>query len=194
MELRVRRTKQLLPLFLLIASLCLAGSVMGQSSPQTWAAAIAPLAGARSQAEVCVALLKRYGNSSQIGTGQLAYGKAKSDSDAVIAGLITALATGEEPGTLPSLHAKVNNSLTRLAEFCNSVDGIVTTVVPPGQKDVLSALAKIAGVEQLIKAVSDGVAALYNNHRNDTALVRKIIQTQLEAARWPDFAKVEPAP
>jgi hypothetical protein len=189
----MRRTKQVLPLFVSLASLCLVGSVMGQSSPQSWAAAIAPLAGARSQAEVCVALLKRYGDSSQIGTGQLAYGKAKSDSDAVIAGLITALATGEAPGALPGLQANVNSSLTALMKFCNSVDSIVTASVPPGEKDLLSALAKIAGIDSLIKAMSDGVAALYNNFRGDNALMRKIIQTQLEAARWPDFAKVEPA-
>jgi hypothetical protein len=190
----VKSIGRVLPLVALLGLLSVVGSAMGQSTTLTWAAAVAPLAGARSQAEVCVAILKRYGNSAEIANGQLAYGKAKSDSDAVIAGLITALATREAPGALPSLQAKATSSLTALAEFCNSVNDIVSAAVPPGQRDVWSALAKIAGIEPLIKAVSDGVAALYNNYRSDTALTRKVIETQLEAARWPDFMKVEPAP
>ena len=44
-----------------------------------------------------------------------------------------------------------------------------------------------AAVEPVIKALSEAVAALYNNHRKDDALTRQTIQTQLEAAKWPDF-------
>ena len=48
-------------------------------------------------------------------------------------------------------------------------------------------------IEQLYKPLSDAVAALYNNCRTDNELTRKTIQTQLEAARWPDFAEVKAA-
>jgi hypothetical protein len=41
--------------------------------------------------------------------------------------------------------------------------------------------------------LSDGVSALYNNHRTDDVLTRKTIQTQLEAARWPTFSEVKAA-
>ena len=159
----------------------------------SWSEAIMPLAGARAQAESCVALLKRYGSEAQIARGELAYTKAKSDSDAAIAGLITALATGDAPGSLPFLQTRVTSSVTNLAEFSNWVNDIISASIPSGQRDVSTAIAKILGVEPLVKAISDGVAALYNNHRSDNALTRSIIQTQLEAARWPDFAKVEPA-
>jgi hypothetical protein len=47
--------------------------------------------------------------------------------------------------------------------------------------------------EQLLKMLSEGVSALYNNHRSDDALTRRTIQTQLEAARWPAFSEVQAA-
>jgi hypothetical protein len=159
----------------------------------SWSEAIAPLAGARAQAETCVALLKKYGNETQIASGQLTYVKAKSESDAAIAGLLTALATGDAPGSLSFLQTRITNSAVGLAEFSNFVNQIISTSVPPGQRDVASALAKILGVEPFVKAISDGVAAIYNNYRGDSALTRKVIQTQLEGAKWPDFAEVKPA-
>jgi hypothetical protein len=56
----------------------------------------------------------------------------------------------------------------------------------------LTDIAK-AAIEPLLKMLSDGVSALYNNHRTDDALTRRTIQTQLEAARWPAFSEVKAA-
>jgi hypothetical protein len=164
-------------------------ALFGQQMRMTWPDAISPLAGERAQAETCAGVLKRYGTAPQIARGQLSYGRAKSDSDAVIAGLITALATGDTLGSLPSLQAKLASSLQGLSEFCNSVSDLLNTT--SGQRDIWSALLKVAPIEQLLKTASEGVAALYNNYRSDDALTRKTIQTQLEAARWPDFTKIE---
>jgi hypothetical protein len=50
---------------------------------------------------------------------------------------------------------------------------------------------KAIPLEQLVKMLSDGVSALYTNHRNDDALTRRTIQTQLESARWPAFSEVK---
>jgi hypothetical protein len=61
-----------------------------------------------------------------------------------------------------------------------------------GQKNIVTDIGKIA-LEPLLKMLSDGVSALYNNHRADDALTRKTIQTQLEAARWPAFFDVKVA-
>jgi hypothetical protein len=63
----------------------------------------------------------------------------------------------------------------------------------PGQteKGVGIDILKAIPLEQLLKALSDGVAALYTNHRNDDALTRRTIQTQLESARWPAFSEVK---
>ena len=54
-------------------------------------------------------------------------------------------------------------------------------------------ILKTIPLEQLLKMLSNGVAALYTNHRSDDALTRKTIQTQLEAARWPTFSEVKAA-
>ena len=50
-----------------------------------------------------------------------------------------------------------------------------------------------AAIEPVIEALSAGVAALYNDYREDDALTRATIQTQLEAAKWPAFEDVTPA-
>lgn len=77
-----------------------------------------------------------------------------------------------------------------LAQFCRSVSELLPDTA--GQKSVVVDIVK-AAIEPVIKALSDGVAALYTNHRQDDALTRSTIRTQLEAARWPDFAEVPPA-
>jgi hypothetical protein len=61
-----------------------------------------------------------------------------------------------------------------------------------GNKDILTDITK-AAIEPLLKMLSDGVSALYNNYRTDDALTRRTIQTQLEAAKWPAFSEVKAA-
>jgi hypothetical protein len=156
----------------------------------TWPEAVAQLTGERTKAETCVALLKRHGNETQVSRGQLTYANAKADADAVIAGLIVALSTGQQPASLSSLQATLSSSLSNLAEFCGSVADLVPNTA--GQKDMISDITK-ATILPLLKMLSDGVSTLYNNHRNDDALTRRTIQTQLEAARWPAFSEVKAA-
>jgi hypothetical protein len=162
------------------------GSAVGQ--PPTWSEAVAQLAGERTKAETCVALLKTYGDDAQIARGQLIYTNAKADADAVIAGLIVALSTGQEPASLSSLQSRLSSGVSGLAEFC----GIVSNLLPDraGQKNIVVDIVRGA-IEPLLKTLSDGVSALYNNHRTDDALTRRTIQTQLEAARWPAFSEVK---
>jgi hypothetical protein len=61
---------------------------------------------------------------------------------------------------------------------------------PEGQKGLLDGILKIP-LETLLKSLSEGVAALYNNHRKDGEAARERLRTRLEAERWPDFIKVE---
>ncbi len=61
-----------------------------------------------------------------------------------------------------------------------------------GQKNVITDIAQVT-VGPLLQMLSDGVSALYNNHWSDDALTREMIQTQLEAARWPAFSEVKAA-
>ena len=95
-----------LALFRALAVLPLAvltGSAISQPATISWPEAVAQLTGERAKAETCVALMKRYGDDAQIARGQLTYTTAKADSDALIAGLITALATGQAPLSMSSL-------------------------------------------------------------------------------------------
>jgi hypothetical protein len=45
-----------------------------------------------------------------------------------------------------------------------------------------------------VKAVIDALVAIWSRTRDDDALMRKTIQTQLEATSWPSFDKVAPLP
>ena len=174
----------------LLALLALTGSAISQPATISWPEAVAQLAGERAKAETCVALIKKYGDDAQIARGQLTYTTAKADSDAVIAGLITVLSAGQAPASLSSLQTKLSNGISGLVEFCATVGNLLPNTA--GQKNVVVDIAKVA-VEPLLKMLSDGVSALYNNHRTDDALTRRTIQTQLEAARWPGFSEVKAA-
>lgn len=153
-----------------LALLMLTGSAIAQPATMTWPEAVAQLTGERAKAETCVALVKRYGDDAQKARAQLTYTNAKADADAVIAGLTTALSAGQEPASLSSLQARLSNGVSGLAEFCGTVANLLASTA--GQKSI----------------------ATNNNHRTDDALTRRTIQTQLEAAKWPDFADVKPAP
>ena len=76
-----------------LALFVLTSSAASQPATISWPEAVAQLTGERAKAETCVALIKKYGDDGQIARGQLTYTTAKADSDALIAGLITALST-----------------------------------------------------------------------------------------------------
>ena len=162
-------------LLALIALLVPTGSALSQPAAMTWPEAVAQLTAERTRAETCVAVLKKYGTKVQVGYGQLTYTNAKADADAVIAGLMTALSAGQEPASLSSLQASLKSSVSRLAEFCNTVGTLVPNT--GGQKggwaDILTTIAQSPGaIEQLLKMLSAGVSALYNNHRTDEPMSR----------------------
>jgi hypothetical protein len=175
----------------LLALFVLTEAALSQTTTVSWPDAVSQLAGQRAKAETCVVLLRKYGDQAQIARGQLSYTNAKADSDAVIAGLITALSAGQAPESLSSLQTRLRSGVSGLLEFCGTVSNLVPTAA--GEKGVVDAIAKIIPFEPLLKMLSEGVSALYNNHRSDDALTRRTIQTQLEAARWPAFSEVKAA-
>jgi hypothetical protein len=161
---------------------------VGYAGGTGWPEAVSLLATERSNAQICVAALKRYGDEGQISRGRLTYGAAKADFDGVITGLITALAEGGGPGSLPSLEADVDRGASALKVFCKTAEDLMSA--KPGEKGVLADMVK-AAVEQLVQPISEGVAAIYNNYRGDKAATRLTIRTQLEAAKWPEFDEVK---
>jgi hypothetical protein len=168
-------------------------SAFSQPATISWPDAVAKISGERAKAETCVALMKKYGDDAQRARGQLTYADAKADSDAVIAGLITALSAGQTPASLSSLQAKLTGGVSGLVEFCGTASNLLPKTAGQTERDVMVDIGKLIPFEQLLKILSDGVSALYNNHRNDDVLTRRTIQTQLEAARWPAFSEVKAA-
>jgi hypothetical protein len=157
----------------------------------TWAEAVAQVASVRTKAETSVALLKKFGDSGHIARGQLIYSDAKGEANGVIAGLIVALSAKDEPESLSSLQDRVERAATGLATLRKLAESQLPNLEGTRDFDLGNILK--GAIEQLYKPLSDAVAALYNNHRTDNELTRKTIQTQLEAARWPDFAEVKAA-
>ena len=116
---------------------------------------------------------------------------AKADIDAVIAGLIVTLAQDARPADFPSLETKLARGTSGLLEFCKTVNDLAPQT-PGTKKNFIVDIVK-AALEPLIKSLTEGVSALYNNSRKDDEIVRRTIQTQLEAAKWPTFGDVKAA-
>jgi hypothetical protein len=175
----------------LLALFVLTDSVIAQPAAISWPDAVGQIAGERAKAETCVALMKKYGDDAQRVRGEITYTNAKADSDAVIAGLIVALSTGQAPASLSSLQEKLSSGVSGLSQFCGTVVDLLPKTAGQTEKGVMVDIAKMIPLEQLLKILSDGVSALYTNHRSDDALTRRTIQTQLESARWPAFSEVK---
>ena len=156
-----------------------------------WPEAVSRLASEKTMAVTCVALLKGHGDQTQVSHGRLTYSGSKAHFDAVIAGLLTALGEGGTPEGLSNFEAELNRGTSGLSEFCKDVDHLLPSNV--GQKGPVLEIVKEA-IEPVLKPLSDAVSTLYHDYRKDKAdnLTRLTIQTQLEAARWPDFDEVKP--
>lgn len=177
----------------LLAILLLPGSVICQPASITWPDAVGRIAGERAKAETCVALMKKYGDDAQKARGQITYTSAKADFDTVIAGLVVVLSAGQTPASLSILQEKLSSGVSGLVTFCGTVSDLLPKTAGQTEKNVIVDIAKMIPFEQLVRVLSDGVSALYNNHRSDDALTRRTIQTQLESAKWPAFSEVKAA-
>jgi len=109
----------------------------------------------------------------------------------IIAGLMTALAEGGHPESLPRLEAELERGASGLAAFCKTVNDLPLSAAEP--KNWVGDAVKEA-IEPLIKPLSEAVWTIYTNFRDDRAATRMSIRTQLEAAKWPEFDDVKPAP
>lgn len=156
------------------------------SEEVNWQEAVARLTRERTIAENCAALLKKNGDKAALDSGSLSYADAKGEFDGVIGGLVVALARKRQPESLPDLQARLKRGFDKREAFCISVKPLV--LGPQGQK---SPIADI--VSGAVKPLTDAVVAIWSKSRDDDALMRKTIQTQLEAASWVPFDKVSPS-
>ena len=156
-----------------------------QTAPMGWPEIISLLAKARTQATTCIEVLKSNGDKAALASARLTYGMAAGEMDGIIAGLTIALVDGGNPDSLPTIRASLETSGKGLKEIC---DAAVKTIAP-NTKDVWGEIAK-GSVEPLIKAISDGVGALWTRHVEKDKLELETKKTQLEAAKWPKFGDI----
>jgi hypothetical protein len=152
-----------------------------------WQEAVARLAGERTKAETCVRLLKTHGNEAAISRGDLTYGEAKAEVDAVIAGLIVALAKDEEPATLPDLETRLERGIKGREAFCEQAKPLVPDA--SGEKNVIVDLVSGA-LGPLIKAVKEIYLSAREDANERDRLTLLTIQNQLEATKSPAFAEI----
>ena len=78
-------------------------------------------------------MLKKYGSKPAKDRGAVAYDEAKAEYDAVIAGLIVALAEGERPVSLPDLEARLQRGFEKRNWFCESARAVMPPLPPGGR-------------------------------------------------------------
>lgn len=152
----------------------------------SWQDAVARLAQERAQVEGCVSVLKAMRNEQAIAQAVTTYMSAKAETDAVIAALVVALARNDVPASLSDL----NTRLGRVSAGRDTLCRTARTANPMGS-GVRGGLMEIIGA--VLGPLADAVRDLVLDARNRDALVRKTIQTQVEATAWPAFSDIKPA-
>jgi hypothetical protein len=100
-----------------------------------WQDAVARLAHERTRAETCAQALKQYGDDAAKQQGAFAYGEAKAEIDAVIAGLVVALAQDKKPASLLDLEARLQRGVKGREAFCAKVVPLLPDT--SGQKNII---------------------------------------------------------
>lgn len=153
----------------------------------SWQEAVARLAYERTKAETCVKELKKYGDTAAIGRGEDAYDDARDEFNPIIKGLTVALAKKDEPVSLPDLETRLQRGFDARESFCKGVQTLVPSST--GQRSpITDVIGGVAG------PLIDAIKAIWLRKQDDDALMRKTIETQLEATSWPAFASIIPSP
>lgn len=169
---------------LLLAVLLAATAV--RAAEITWQDAVARLAYERSQAEMCVRLLKKFGDTAAVARGSVGYDAAKVEYDGIIGGLIVALVQRDRPASLSDLQNRMERGFEKREAFCESVQPLVPS--SEGQKGVIDAIVKGA-----VGPLIDAIKSIWLKRMDEDALARATIQTQLEATKWLAFESVKPS-
>jgi hypothetical protein len=170
----------------LLVLMVLCTAVGSRAAEIGWQEAVARLAQERTLAETCAGLLKKYGDEGAKSRGALTYADAKAEYDAIIAGLDVALARKDRPTSLPDLQARLQRGFDKREAFCKSIVPLAPPPAP-GERGPIADL-----VSGAVGPLIDAVKAIWLRAKDDDALMRKTIETQLEATKWPSFASVSP--
>lgn len=89
------------------------------------------------------------------------------------------------------MRASLETSGASLKEICAAA--VKARAAAPHEKGVFDEIAKgvaEGATEPNIKAISDGIGALWNWHLHQDQLLVETTKTQLEAAKWPEFGDI----
>ncbi len=158
---------------------------VAQEPAMSWQEAVAELASERTRAEACVALLKRNaaGDATVLGEGEWVYSQAKADMDGVIAGLVVALAENDDPLSFDTLRAQLEKAVALREEFCATAVSLA-----PQSSGTKSPMTDV--LAKVLSSLIDATKEIYLQSREEDALARKTIQTQVEGTRWRQFAEI----
>jgi hypothetical protein len=152
----------------------------------SWQDAVSELAAERTRAETCVRLLKRHagGDTAAVSRGELAYSDAKAEVDAVIAGLIVVLAQEGTPPSLSDLEGRLTRGVQAREAFCAEATALI-----PKDEGTKNLIVDLVGA--FLGPLVEAAVELYKFETEQDQLLRKTIQTQLEATKWSGFADIE---
>jgi hypothetical protein len=157
----------------------------------SWPTAVAILADERTRAESMAALLKKYGDSETIDRLSIRYNNAKATYDGVIGALIVALAQKKDPESLDDLQNWLRKGFVERQAFSNDVNRFLPPTLHQKGEPISDMIE--GAVKGLVEPVLDAIKSIWFRIRDDNALMRKTIETQLNATRWLDFASVQKA-
>ncbi len=148
-----------------------------------WSDAVTELTAERSKAVQCAIILKDKGDSAAVAMGGDLYNAAKSEMDKAVDGLIAAL--GEEarsPASLEKLQDHLRQGIESRLGFCAKVEPLYER--DPGERNIWADIMTNT-IEPALRALS----GLFTNESPDKLQVMTI-QTQLEAAKWPEYSVI----
>jgi hypothetical protein len=173
------------PLALLVGSLCCLSIVAATALAQVdWREAVARINAERSKIVGCAAQLRATGTDAQQKAGAEAYAKAKAAMDGVLDDLVLALSGKSSTVDAKAMEARLQAGINARIAFCKSAEA---TAPKGGEKQIFQDV-----YTDTLKPTMDAVLSLFGR-RAAPQSERRTVTTQLEAARWPEYAGVAPA-
>lgn len=172
------------PLGRVLGGLCCLFIVGTAANAQVeWREAVARINAERSKIVGCAAQLRATGTDAQQKAGAAAYAKAKAVMDGVLDDIVAALSGNAATVDAKAIEARLQAGMSARIEFCKTAEA---NAPKGGEKQIFQDV-----YTDTLKPTMDAVLSLFGR-RTAPASERKTVTTQLEAARWPEYASVPP--
>jgi hypothetical protein len=172
---------------LILAALA-AQPAAAEEAEMTWSRAAGYLKQERQAGEGCARVIKRFlppGDLAARSRAELDYDKAGGVFNGLIAELQTALADKTEASALGDFEERVAAGTAAREALCRQAEALAPPPPSPGDKGIAETVAATVG-----KLAEAGIG-VWERIRDDDAVRRAAISTELGDATWPDFAAIE---